>query len=87
MSRVTAVTPRLPTRLWDVHTHLGDLIPDPCNLLETESIGDYTIRAGRNAMDALRASITGIRVVAESSFVDVAWKGADPIKLNFARLL
>jgi imidazolonepropionase-like amidohydrolase len=62
--------------LWEVHTHLGDLIPDPHNLLETESIGDYTIRAGRNAMDALRAGITGIRVVGESSFVDVAWKRA-----------
>jgi imidazolonepropionase-like amidohydrolase len=62
--------------LWEVHTHLGDLIPDPHNLLETETIGDYTIRAGRNAMDALRAGITGIRVVGESSFVDVAWKRA-----------
>jgi imidazolonepropionase-like amidohydrolase len=62
--------------LWEVHTHLGDLIPDPHNLLETEAIGDYTIRAGRNAMDALRAGITGIRVVGESSFVDVAWKRA-----------
>ena len=62
--------------LWEVHTHLGDLIPDPHNLLETEPIGDYTIRAGRNAMDALRAGITGIRVVGESSFVDVAWKRA-----------
>jgi imidazolonepropionase-like amidohydrolase len=62
--------------LWEVHTHLGDLIPDPHNLLATEPIGDYTIRAGRNAMDALRAGITGIRVVGESSFVDVAWKRA-----------
>lgn len=62
--------------LWEVHTHLGDLIPDPHNLLETEPIGDYTIRAGRNAIDALKAGITGIRVVGESSFVDVAWKRA-----------
>ena len=62
--------------LWEVHAHLGDLIPDPHNLLETEAIGDYTIRAGRNAMDALHAGITGIRVVGESSFVDVAWKRA-----------
>lgn len=62
--------------LWEVHTHLGDLIPDPRNLLETESIIDYTIRAGRNAMDALRKGITGIRTVGDDSFVDVAWRNA-----------
>ena len=61
---------------WEVHTHLGDLIPDPHNYLETEDLQDYTIRAGRNAMDALRAGITGIRTVGDSSFVDVAWKRA-----------
>ena len=47
--------------LWEVHAHLGDLLPDPHNLLETESLIDYAIRAGRNAMDALRSGITGIR--------------------------
>jgi len=62
--------------LWDVHTHLGDLIPDPRNLLETESPIDYTIRAGRNAMDALRAGITGVRVLGENHYADVAWKKA-----------
>ena len=27
--------------LWDVHTHIGDLIPDPDNLLETETLPEY----------------------------------------------
>jgi imidazolonepropionase-like amidohydrolase len=62
--------------LWDVHAHLGDLIPDPEHLLETESPIDYAIRAGRNAMDALRAGITGIRVLGEDYYADVAWKRA-----------
>ncbi len=62
--------------MWEVHAHMGDLIPDPHNLLETEALTDYTIRAGRVAMDALRAGITGIRCVGEDGFVDVAWKRA-----------
>jgi len=61
---------------WEVHTHLGDIIPDPHNFMLTESINDYSIRAGRNAMDALRWGITGVRVVGEDSFTDVAWKQA-----------
>lgn len=62
--------------LWDVHAHLGDLIPDPKHLLETESPIDYAIRAGRNAMDALRAGITGVRVLGEDYYADVAWRRA-----------
>lgn len=62
--------------MWEVHAHMGDLIPDPHNLLETEALTDYTIRAGRVAMDALRAGITGIRCVGEDGYVDVAWKRA-----------
>ncbi len=62
--------------LWEVHTHLGDLIPDPHNYLETESIVDYIIRAGRNAIEALKAGITGIRTVGDAAFADVAWKRA-----------
>ena len=62
--------------LWDVHAHLGDLIPDPHNLLETESLNDYTIRAGRNAMDAMRSGVTGIRTCGDDGFADVAWKRA-----------
>jgi imidazolonepropionase-like amidohydrolase len=62
--------------LWNVHVHLGDLIPDPQFLLETESPIDYAIRVGRNAMDALRAGITGIRIVGEDHYADFAWKRA-----------
>jgi imidazolonepropionase-like amidohydrolase len=62
--------------LWNVHTHLGDVFPDPQHLLGNESVIDYAIRAGRNAMDALRAGVTGIRVVAEDAFVDLAWRRA-----------
>lgn len=62
--------------LWNVHVHLGDLLPDPHHLMETESPIDYTIRAGRNAMDALRVGITGMRVAAEDHYADVAWKRA-----------
>ena len=62
--------------MWEVHAHMGDLIPDPHNYLETEALTDYTIRAGRVAMDALRAGVTGIRCVGEDGYVDVAWKRA-----------
>ena len=62
--------------MWEVHAHLGDLIPDPHNFLETEALTDYTIRAGRVAMDGLRAGITGIRCVGEDGYADVAWKRA-----------
>ena len=62
--------------MWEMHAHMGDLIPDPHNYLDTEDLPDYTIRAGRVAMDALRAGITGIRCVGEDGYVDVAWKRA-----------
>ena len=62
--------------LWDVHAHLGDLLPDPKFLLETESPIDYAIRAGRNAMDGLRAGFTGIRILGEDHYADLAWKRA-----------
>ena len=62
--------------LWAVHTHLGLIFPDPKNLVQKESLADYTIRAGRNAMDALRVGITGIRSVGDRDFVDVVWKRA-----------
>lgn len=62
--------------LWAVHTHIGDIFPDPRKLTFRESVADRTIRAGRNTMDALRAGITGIRVVGERDYIDVAWKRA-----------
>jgi imidazolonepropionase-like amidohydrolase len=51
--------------LWSTHAHLGNLSPDPRHLRATESVIECAIRGGRNAMDALRAGITGIRVVGE----------------------
>jgi len=62
--------------LWNNHSHLADLLPDPKNTLENESSIDATIRAGRNAMDALRAGFTSLRVVGESEYIDVAWRNA-----------
>lgn len=62
--------------LWNNHSHLADLLPDPKNTLEKESSIRATIRAGRNAMDALRAGFTSLRVVGESDYIDVAWRDA-----------
>jgi imidazolonepropionase-like amidohydrolase len=61
---------------WDVHEHLGDIYPDPTRLMLRESVAERTIRAGRNAIDALRAGITGVRVVGEAFHLDVAWREA-----------
>ena len=62
--------------LWDVHNHLGDLIPDTRHLLSSEPAVDYAIRAGRNAIDGLRAGVTSLRIVGDRDFVDVSWKRA-----------
>jgi imidazolonepropionase-like amidohydrolase len=62
--------------LWNVHAHLGDIFPDPKHLRLGETTLDRAIRAGRNAMDALKVGVTGIRVVGESDHIDVAWKQA-----------
>ena len=44
--------------LWNNHSHLADLLPDPKDTLGKETAIDASIRAGRNAMDALRAGFT-----------------------------
>lgn len=62
--------------LWDAHVHLFDLTPDPLHLMSSESAIDCAIRGGRQAMDALRAGITGIRVLGDREFIDLAWKRA-----------
>lgn len=62
--------------LWNNHSHLADLLPDPKDTLNRENSYDATIRAGRNAMDALRAGFTSLRVVGESDYIDVAWRKA-----------
>ncbi len=60
--------------LWNMHSHLDDLLPDPMNILPDEPVGKSAIRAGRNAMDALRRGFTALRVVGERDYLDVAWR-------------
>ena len=62
--------------LWNNHSHLGDLLPDPKGLLPDEPLLRASIRAGRNAMDALKAGFTTLRITGERDFMDVAWKQA-----------
>jgi imidazolonepropionase-like amidohydrolase len=62
--------------LWNNHSHLADLLPDPKGMLDDEPLLRATIRAGRNAMDALKAGFTSLRMTGERDFVDVAWKEA-----------
>ena len=50
--------------LWNSHSHLGDLLPDPKGLLPNEPLLRASIRAGRNAMDALKAGILEIEQLA-----------------------
>jgi imidazolonepropionase-like amidohydrolase len=60
--------------LWNNHTHLGDLLPDPKNLLEDEPLWRASSRAGRNAMDALKSGFTTLRGAGDRDYMDVAWK-------------
>ena len=62
--------------LWNNHSHLGDLLPDPKNILQNEPLLRAAIRGGRNAMDALRAGFTSLRMVGDRDYIDVAWKEA-----------
>ena len=62
--------------LWAVHTHLGAIFPDARKLTWGESVADRTIRSGRNALDALRAGFTSLRVVGEQDYIDESWKRA-----------
>ena len=62
--------------LWNNHSHLGDLLPDPKGMLPDEPLLCAAIRAGRNAMDALKAGFTTLRITGERDFMDVAWKQA-----------
>ncbi|MDE2979361.1 MAG: hypothetical protein OXU63_17840, partial [Acidobacteriota bacterium] len=54
--------------LWNNHSHLGDLLPDPKGLLEDEPLPRAMIRAGRNAIDALKAGFTTLRITGERDF-------------------
>jgi imidazolonepropionase-like amidohydrolase len=58
--------------LWDCHCHPGSMIPDPERYSSFETEAELTLRALRNVRGAFEAGVTGLRVVAEAAFVDVA---------------
>ncbi len=60
--------------LWNNHTHLGDLLPDPKNMLEDEPLWRASARSGRNATDALKAGFTTLRGAGDRNYLDVTWK-------------
>ena len=62
--------------LWNMHTHLSALLPDPRNIEQGESSASASIRAGLNAMDGLRSGFTSVRSVGERNYIDIAWRDA-----------
>lgn len=60
--------------LWNMHVHLSDLLPDVNDMLGHEPTFPAFIRAGRNAMDALKRGFTGLRIVGERDYIDIAWR-------------
>jgi imidazolonepropionase-like amidohydrolase len=60
--------------LWDVHTHLRSTTwtgREP-----VQSLPETVLEYGRNAMDALAAGVTSLRVVGVAGWADVAWRDA-----------
>jgi len=57
--------------LWNVHTHLADLLPDPKNIQDDEPLQPALIRALRNCVDGLRRGFTGLRNVGDRDYIDV----------------
>ena len=60
--------------LWDVHTHLRSTTwtgRDP-----VLTVPEAVLEQGRNAMEALSAGITSLRVVGVAGWADVAWRDA-----------
>src|SRR5262245_57804651 len=58
--------------LWDVHTHLRSTTwtgRDP-----VQTFPDAVLEQGKNAMDALSAGVTSLRVVGAAGWSDVAWR-------------
>ena len=53
---------------WNVHMLLAALLPDPNNIVDTETLPSEVIRAAINAMDGLRWGFTGIRTVGEREY-------------------
>jgi len=60
--------------LWDVHTHLRSTTwtgRDP-----VQTFPETVLEQGKNAMDALSAGVTSLRVVGVAGWADVAWREA-----------
>lgn len=63
--------------LMDMHVHLGLTLPGPTQAAgHLESDIELTIRAYRNALDALHAGVTFLRTVGDPRHVDLALKKA-----------
>jgi imidazolonepropionase-like amidohydrolase len=60
--------------LWNVHTHLGDLLPDPKKIQDNEPLPPALIRAGRNCMDGIKRGFTALRNVGERDYDDIFWR-------------
>lgn len=62
--------------LWDVHVHLGSLVPPWERGGREESEASYTMRCVRKAQDNLRAGITSIRTAGDRFDADLQLKAA-----------
>ena len=60
--------------LWDVHTHLRS--STWTGLEPAQTLPETVLEYGRNAMDALLAGVTSLRVVGVTGWADVAWREA-----------
>ena len=58
---------------WNNHSHLSDLLPDVNDILGKENTVLATIRAGRNAMDAIKRGFTSLRSTGSRDYLDVYW--------------
>jgi imidazolonepropionase-like amidohydrolase len=62
--------------LWDVHVHLGSLVPPWERGGREESEGSYAFRCVRKAQDILRAGITSIRTAGDRFDTDLQLRAA-----------
>jgi imidazolonepropionase-like amidohydrolase len=60
--------------LWDVHTHLRS--GTWTGWMPPETLPELILANGRNAMEALQAGVTSMRVVGVADWADVAWRDA-----------
>lgn len=58
--------------LWDCHAHPGSLMHDPTGGSYFETTPARAMRAVANLGDALRAGVTGVRVLGETDDIDIA---------------